>query len=31
MGDPGHEVPMGDTVTTQFVGHETSRFLTLTL
>ena len=25
MGDPGHEVPLGDTVATQPVSHETTR------
>ena len=31
VGNQGHDVPMGDTVATQLVGHETSRFLSLTL
>ena len=31
MEDPGHDVPMGDTVATQLVGHETRWFLSLTL
>jgi hypothetical protein len=30
VGDPGHDVPMGDAVATQLVGHETRRFLSLT-
>ncbi len=31
MGDQGHDVPMGDAVATQLVGHETRRFLALPL
>jgi hypothetical protein len=29
MSDQGHDVPMGDSVATQLVGHETRRFLVL--
>ena len=31
MGDQGHDVPMGDAVAAQLVGHETRRFLALPL
>ena len=31
VGDPGHDVPMCDTVASQLVGHETHGFLSLTL
>ena len=31
MGDQGHDLPMGDAVAAQLVGHETNRFLSLTL
>ena len=31
MGDPGHDLSMGDTVAAQLVGHETRRFLALPL
>ena len=31
VGDPRHDVPMGDTVAAQLVGHETNRFLSLTV
>ena len=31
MGDQRHEVPMGDTVAAQLVGHEPHGFLSLTL
>ena len=31
MGDQGHDVPMGDSVATQLVGHETRRLLVLPL
>ena len=31
VGDQGHDVPMGDAVATQLVGHETRRVLFLTL
>jgi hypothetical protein len=31
MGDQRHEVPMGDTVAAQLVGHEPHRFLSLTV
>ena len=31
MGDQGHDVPMGDSIATQLVRHETRRFLALPL
>ena len=31
VGDQGHDVPMGDTVAAQLVGHEPHGFLALTL
>ena len=31
MGDQGHNVPMGDAVAAQLVGHETRPFLALPL
>ena len=31
MGNQGHDVPMGDAVAAQLVGHETRRFLALPL
>ena len=31
VGDTGHDVPMGNSVAAQLVGHETTRFLSLTL
>ena len=31
VGDTGHDVPLGNSVAAQLVGHETTRFLSLTL
>ena len=31
VGDTGHDVPLGNSVAAQLVGHETTRFLALTL
>ena len=31
VGDTGHDVPLGNSVAAQRVGHETTRFLSLTL
>ena len=31
VGDTGHDVPLGHSVAAQLVGHETTRFLSLTL
>ena len=31
VGDTGHDVPLGNAVAAQLVGHEPTRFLSLTL
>ena len=31
VGNTGHDVPMGNSIAAQLVGHETTRFLSLTL